>query len=42
MDAFSTFYALHSDGTYHNFFDIQRKTKQTYQRLKVFAESAAT
>lgn len=34
---FYTFYALKSDGTYYNFFDIARNTTQRYKRLKVFA-----
>ncbi|NCU33586.1 MAG: hypothetical protein EOM23_11810 [Candidatus Moranbacteria bacterium] len=35
---FSSFYYILSDGTYYNFFDISRATKQSYKRLIVFAE----
>lgn len=36
---FYTFYCLNSDGTYYNFYDIPRNTKQKYKRLKVFVDA---
>ena len=36
--AFSTFYSLYSDGTYFNYFDITRASRQKYKRLKVFSD----
>ena len=36
---FECFYSVFPDGTYYNFYDIPRNTKQTYERLKVFADS---
>ena len=38
--AFFTFYSLYSDGTYFNYFDITRKSRQNYKRLKVFSDNA--
>lgn len=38
FQVFFTFYAVSSDGTYSNFFDIQRGTVQEYRRLKVFTD----
>jgi hypothetical protein len=35
---FSTFYSLCSDGTYYNFYDISRSTRNRYKRLKVFSD----
>lgn len=37
--AFSTFYSLYSDGTYFNYFDIARSSRQRYKRLKVFSDN---
>ena len=36
---FSTFYSLCSDGTYYNFYDISRSTRNRYKRLKIFSEN---
>ena len=38
--AFFTFYTLYSDGTYFNYFDISRTSRQKYRRLKVFSDNA--
>lgn len=35
---FPCFYSLRGDGSYYNFFDIQRDTTQNYLRLKVFVD----
>ena len=37
--AFFTFYSLYSDGTYFNYFDISRSSRQKYKRLKVFSDN---
>ena len=37
--AFFTFYSLYSDGTYFNYFDITRSSRQKYKRLKVFSDN---
>jgi len=37
-DTFETFYSVFPDGTYYNFYDIQRKTTHGYERLKVYSD----
>ena len=39
-DIFECFYSVFPDGTYYNFYDISRNTKQEYQRLLVFTDTA--
>lgn len=41
VEGFSSFYSVFSDGTYYNFYDIARSTRQKYKRLKVFSDSAS-
>ncbi len=36
---FECFYSVFPDGTYYNFYDIQRNTTQEYQRLLVFTDT---
>jgi len=36
--AYSTFYNIHSDGTYSHYDDIRSGVKRTYQRLKIFSD----
>ena len=36
---FECFYSVFSDGTYYNFYDIPRNTRQEYQRLLVFTDT---
>lgn len=36
---FEAFYSVFSDGTYYNFYDIHRNTKQDYKRLKVYSDN---
>ena len=36
---FECFYSVFPDGTYYNFYDIQRKSKHGYERLKVFSDN---
>lgn len=36
---FSTFYSVRSDGSYFNYYDVSRSSRQTYQRLKLFSDS---
>ena len=36
---FESFYSVFSDGTYYNFYDIQRNTKKSYERLMVYSDT---
>ena len=36
---FECFYSVFSDGTYYNYYDIQRNTRQNYERLLVFSDN---
>ena len=36
--SFECFYSVFSDGSYYNFYDIQRNTKKDYQRLMVYSD----
>ena len=39
VEGFSSFYSVCSDGTYYNFYDISRSSKNRYKRLKVFSDN---
>ena len=39
LQMFESFYSVFPDGTYYNFYDIQRNTKQGYERLKVYSDN---
>jgi len=36
---FECFYSLFSDGTYYNYYDIQRNTQKSYERLMVYSDT---
>ena len=36
---FECFYSVFSDGTYYNFYDIQRNTSKSYERLMVYTDT---
>lgn len=36
---FESFYSLFSDGTYYNYYDIERNTIKSYERLIVFSDT---
>ena len=36
---FECFYSVFPDGTYYNFYDIQRNTRQNYERLMVYSDN---
>jgi len=38
FNEFFTFYSLSSDGSYYNYFDVPRGTKQKYKRLKIYVD----
>ena len=38
LPQFSTFYNLRSDGTYQNYYDLPRRTRQEYKALRIFSD----
>ncbi len=34
-----SFYSVFPDGTYYNIYDIQRNTRQEYQRLLIYTDT---
>ncbi len=36
---FSTYYNLSSDGTYQNYYDLPRRTRQEYKALRIFSDN---
>ena len=39
-EIFECFYSVFPDGSYYNFYDISRNTKQKYERLLVFSDNS--